>query len=237
MASTWIVTRTTSSGEKRYRVEFRCGGRESPTQYGGSFKTKREADERKRWVAGELAAKRVPELRFAEQGKAPALAAAGTRWLASRIDVAESTRTRHGLELARIEQADLGSRPVNELTPADVAAFVAALAQNYSRGTLRKQLQTVAMILHHEGGSPNPARDREVRLPREESEELNPPTAEHAEAVYRRLPSKHRHAFLFLDWSGARVSAIDPTLVGDYDEPRRARPSAEAGHEDVPPQR
>jgi integrase len=35
------------------------------------------------------------------------------------------------------------------------------------------------------------------------------------------LPSKHRLAFLFLDWSGARVGAIDKTLVGDYDEPRR----------------
>jgi integrase len=78
------------------------------------------------------------------------------------------------------------------------------------------------MIFDHELVNPNPARDRvQVRLPRDESEELNPPTAEHAEAVYRRLPSKHRRAFLFLDWSGARVSAIDLTLVGDYDEPRR----------------
>jgi integrase len=35
------------------------------------------------------------------------------------------------------------------------------------------------------------------------------------------LPSKHRLAFLFLDWSGARVGAIDKMLVGDYDEPRQ----------------
>jgi integrase len=39
--------------------------------------------------------------------------------------------------------------------------------------------------------------------------------------VYRLVPSKHRLPLLFLDWSGARVSAIDLTLVGDYDEPRR----------------
>ena len=49
----------------------------------------------------------------------------------------------------------------------------------------------------------------------------NPPSAAHIEAVYRLLPSKHRLALLFLDWSGARVSAIDHTLAGDYDEPRR----------------
>jgi len=60
-----------------------------------------------------------------------------------------------------------------------------------------------------------------VRLPREEEEEVNPPTAAQVEAVYRLLPSKHRLALLFLDWSGARVAAIDKTLVGDYDEPRR----------------
>jgi integrase len=56
-----------------------------------------------------------------------------------------------------------------------------------------------------------------VRLPREEP---NPPTAAHVEAVYRLLPRKHRLPLLFLDWSGARVAAIDKTLVGDYDEQR-----------------
>jgi hypothetical protein len=56
---------------------------------------------------------------------------------------------------------------------------------------------------------------------RDDSEEPNPPTAEHVQSVYRLVPSKHRLALLFLDWSGARVSAIDRTLVGDYDEARR----------------
>jgi integrase len=60
-----------------------------------------------------------------------------------------------------------------------------------------------------------------VKLPREEREEPNPPTAAHVEAVFRLLPSKHRLALLFLDSSGARVSAIDRTLIGDYDEQRR----------------
>jgi hypothetical protein len=78
------------------------------------------------------------------------------------------------------------------------------------------------MVLDHAGRVPNPARDRlAVRLPREEPEEPNPRTADHLEAVYRLLPPKHRLPFLFLDWSGARVSAIDSTLVGDYDESRR----------------
>ena len=39
--------------------------------------------------------------------------------------------------------------------------------------------------------------------------------------MYWLLPPGHRLALLFLDWSGARVSSIDQTLVGDYDEVRR----------------
>ena len=60
MASVWVRTRRTSSGAKRYRVEFRVEGRYSKIRYGGSFKTHREALERKRYVAAELAGKRVP---------------------------------------------------------------------------------------------------------------------------------------------------------------------------------
>jgi len=79
------------------------------------------------------------------------------------------------------------------------------------------------MTLDHAGITPNAARDRViVKLPREEPEEPNPPIAEHVEKVYRIVPQKHRLPLLFLDWSGARVSAIDHTLVGDYDETRRS---------------
>lgn len=78
------------------------------------------------------------------------------------------------------------------------------------------------MVLDHAGIKPNPARDRVVvKLPREQHEELNPPTAEHVAAVYARLPERHKLALLFLDYSGARVAAIDHVLVNDYDEPRR----------------
>ena len=62
MASAWISTRTIGDGSERYRVEYRTGGREAVMRYGGSFKTLREATIRKNWIAGELAALRVPDL-------------------------------------------------------------------------------------------------------------------------------------------------------------------------------
>jgi integrase len=116
----------------------------------------------------------------------------------------------------------LGTVAVEALTPERVADFVIALVEEeYARGTIRKTLQTLAMILDREGVNPNPARDRvHVQLPPDDSEEPDPPTAEHIEAVFRLLPRKHKLALLFLDWSGARVSAIDKLLVRDYDELR-----------------
>lgn len=47
------------------------------------------------------------------------------------------------------------------------------------------------------------------------------PTAAPVEAVYRLVPRGHRLALLWLDCSGARVSSVDLTTVGDDDEPRR----------------
>jgi integrase len=223
MASAWIKTRTTKDGGRRFRVEFRLGGRESRVRYGGSFKTMRLAKLRRDYISGELVSQRVPGLRLlsAEPPKPQTIAVAGDHWLTSRIDVAESTKTRNRLELDRIKRL-LGSFAVDELTPEQVASFVTDLVQErYRRGTIRKTLQTLAMILDRERIDPNPCRDKQVRLPREEHEEINPPSADHVEAVYRLLPSRHRLALLFLDWSGARVGAIDLTLVGDYDEPRR----------------
>jgi integrase len=223
VASAWIERRRTPSGQPRYRVRFTLGGAGSRGRYAGTFKTRREADARRLWVAGELAAMRVPDLQLisAEQPTARPVGAAGDLWFESRIDVAEATKVRNGLELDRIRRL-LGSIPVDALTPEQVATFVTDLAaESYARGTIRKTLQTLAMILDRERISPNPCRDKQVRLPREEAEELNPPTAEHVEAVYGLLPARHRLPFLFLDWSGARVGSIDHVLVSDYDEPRQ----------------
>jgi hypothetical protein len=90
--SVWITTRITSGGAKRYRVRFRVGGRESPARYAGSFKTMREARERKAWVAGELAALRVPDRRLLEPVPSTSLRHEAERWRESRVDVPREPR-------------------------------------------------------------------------------------------------------------------------------------------------
>jgi hypothetical protein len=223
MASVWIERRKTKKGQPRYRVEYSLGGYRSRGRYAGSFKTRREAEIRKHWVAGELAAQRVPDLTILKEPElSPTFAEAARRWQDSRVDAAEATKIQHRTALNRALPI-LGEHRIDAITAQHVADLVVHLhADGKARESIRKTVTALAMVFDHAGISPNPARDRViVKLPRDESEEPNPPTAEQVAAVYRLIPSKHRLALLFLDWSGARVSAIDRTLVGDYDEARQ----------------
>jgi integrase len=222
MASTWIRKRASRDGV-RFRVEYRLGGRESRPRYAGSFRTQREALGRKAWVAGELAAMRVPDLAALGRGpvRAPTVAEACERWRASRVDVAEGTRVLHRVALSRVLPI-LGARRVDELTVADVNAVVEQLAAaGRKRETIRKSVKYLAAVLEEQGVEPNPARDKRIRLPHEEAAELVPPAAEHVEAVFRLLARPYRLPLLWLDWSGARVASVESVLVGDYDEPGR----------------
>ena len=220
MPSAWVERYETPGGGTRFRARYTLGGKGARRRHGGSFQRKADANLRVAWLRGQLAAMRVPNLSaLAEDASSVSILA--DRWLASRIDVAEATAVRHGVELKRIEPAPRrpgrrrARRPPRSPTSSPRSP---RRLQARSRSARRSAL---AMVLDHAGVDPNPARDRPVRLPARGAEEINPPTAEHVEAVYRLLPPKHRLALLFLDWSGARVVGVDTTLVGDYDEPRR----------------
>jgi hypothetical protein len=126
MASVWIARRPRKSGGVSFRVMFRLGGRETMPRYGGAFSTLREAKLRRDVIAGELAALRVPDLRLEAEQPPHSVRTAAECWQASRIDIAENTRTRHGLELARILPR-LGDHRIEEITPGDVSGFVATL--------------------------------------------------------------------------------------------------------------
>ena len=221
MASTWLTTRVTRSGEKRYRVEFRQGGREAPTRYGGSFRTKREATIRQNWIASELAALRVPDLHLAGE-KAATVRQLAERWQASRVDVSAGTAQTYRVALGRLLPR-LGEVHVDKLDAQIVADLVAALhVAGLRKQTIRKTVSVLAMLLDHGRVTPNPARDRlTVKLPREERRELRPPTADHVEAVVRLLPTRYRLPLLVLDATGMRIGEVEGLTWGDLDEPRQ----------------
>ena len=237
MPSVWIERRQTSQGGSRYLVKYRLGGRESAHRYAGSFLTRREALARQRWVAGELAAMRVPRLRGVEDSSrsVPTLAEAAARWRASRVDVVGGTAVGHRVQLGRVLPL-LGSRRVDEITPADVAELVSALhAAGRKRETIRKSLGVLAQVLDFAGVKDNPARDRvRVRLLREEREEPSPPTADQIEAVLPLMPRRYALALLVLDATGMRVGELEEKGLrcGDLGEPNgrwRIRRAVEKG--------
>jgi len=221
--SVWLERREAAAGHSRYLVKYRLGGRESAKRYAGSFKTKREALLRLAWVAGELAAARVPTPRplDAEAASAPTVAEACEQWRAARVDVAEGTRVPHRVALGRVVSV-LGDRRIDRLSVDDVNELVRELSRTgRKRETIRKSVKYLAAVLEENGIEPNPARGKRVRLPHEEPIELEPPSADHVEAVVRLLPSPYRLPLLWLDWSGARLASVESVRVGDYDEPRR----------------
>src|SRR6266540_5086136 len=186
MPGSWIVTRVTQDGEKRYLVRYRLGGRESAQRYAGSFRTRAEALERRRWVDGELAAMRVPDLSTLDREpvRAPTLADAVAAYRASRIDIAEATRVNIGTSLNLIAGALEASRPLDAFSPQEIADAVARLhASRYKRETIRKAVTHLACVFDFAEVEPNPVRDKlRVRLPRGEVREPEPPSADHVEA-------------------------------------------------------
>src|SRR5829696_7648416 len=153
-------------------------------------------------AVAELASLRVPDLSLLDErpNAAPTLRTVAEQWKAARVDVSEGTRVLHRVALDRVLPA-LGDRTVDSLTGDDVAALIETLsAAGKKRETIRKSVKYLAAVLDFAGVDPNPARDKQrVRLPYEEQEEMNPPTAVHVEAVYRLLVPAYRLPLLWLD--------------------------------------
>ena len=207
-------------GTVRWRVLYRLGGRSSRRRHGGSFLTKRLAEKRRDWIAGELANLRVPDLRLLkEEHTVVTLQAVAEEWRASRVDVASGTAQTHKVNLNRILPV-LGQRPVMEIEPADVVGLVSDLHQSgLKRESIRKTLNALSMVLEHAGRNPNPVKDKRVRLPQEDRQEVNPPTAPHVLAVHALLPTRSRLPLLSLDATGMRVSELEQLTWADVDEP------------------
>jgi integrase len=219
MPSCWIRRRETKGGLK-YHVRYRLGGRAFPELHAGAFDTLRDAKARKRWIDGEISAGRAPDLEAIARPAEPGLTVAGAaeEWQASRIDVSEATRVVHRVALRRL-LPQLGDQHLDALTPAQVAAWIADLkSQRYKRSTIQKSLTALRQVLDHHGIDPNPARDRRVRLPREERLEIEPPTAAHVEAVLGAVAPRYRLPILILDSVGQRIGELEALAWGDLDE-------------------
>ena len=236
------------TGQARYVVKYRLGGRRERSPLRRLVRDQARGARPPR--VGRRRARRDarprPQARRSAPPPAPTLAEAAERWRASRVDVADVTASAIASSSARVLPL-LGTRRVDEITPADIAELVAALhAAGRKRETIRKSVTVLAQVLDFAGIKDNPARDRvHVRLPREEREEPTPPTADQIEAVLplmpRRLrarrarPRRHRHARRRARGEGpaAAATSTSRTPAGASAAPSR-RAAAAAGSRSRP---
>jgi integrase len=220
MASLTIVTRKTQAGDARYAVRYRLGGRDYPIVHAGSFKTLKDAKTRRDFVAGELAAGRNPAEALGALSEAPARRLFrdwADAYKASRIDVSDRTKKTTASYLT-VLVATFGDRDPTRIMFADVQEWVAASGLKAS--SLRQYLSTLRAVLDYAGlkGEANPARDPDLRLPRQEKEIVEPPSALEVDAIITNVsPRRHRLPLRVLEQTGMRVGELHQLEWQDVD--------------------
>ena len=160
--------------------------------YGGSFATQGDALARKRWIDGELAARRVPDLRALERDRPACRRSCVTRpqrWQASRVDVSDNTRLQHR-SAVRAMLATLGDARVDSITAGGRrrAGRDAHREGPQARDGAQERCSSLAMVLDFAGVTRRTRRATRSRCGCRARRRRRscPPTAEHVEAVHRR---------------------------------------------------
>jgi integrase len=217
MASSFIVARQTTKGERRFVVRYRLGGRAWPVQHGGSFQTMKEARSRRDLIAGELAAGRNPAVVLSMKPDAPALTTTwAERFTSSRVDADPTAMRTYAAALGKAGE-QFGSRDPATITGPEVAEWVAELARVRKPTTVRLYVVALRMLFDYVGVADNPARDPRVKLPKNIREEPQPPSAKHLEAILRAVDAKHRLPVVPVEQGGMRVGEAVSLRWGDVD--------------------
>jgi integrase len=212
MASVSIRRRPSS-----FQVRYRLGGRGYPLVHGGSFKAMKEARLRRDLVAGELAAGRNPAetLRaLVETPERRTFAQWATAYTASRVDASEGTRSNLAVHIKLLGET-FGASDPSAITVADVTAWIAASPLKPS--SLRVYFFTLRAILDFGAVQPNPCRDRRVKLPRQELQQVTPPSGAEVEAIIAHVPTRYRLPLRVLEQTGMRIGELARLAWADVD--------------------
>jgi integrase len=135
---------------------------------------------------------------------------------ASRIDVAEKTAKTIDHYL-RALVVTFGDRDPAEITFADVQEWVAI--SKLKASSVRQYLSTLRAVLDYAGltGKANPARDPRLRLPRQEQELVEPPSAADVEKIVAYVPQRWRLGLRALAETGMRVGEAHDLEWQDVD--------------------
>ncbi len=216
MASLVITTRRTKSGP-RYVVRYRLGGRAYPIVHAGSFRTLREARVRRDLVGGELAAGRNPADALRTIVARPAVrtfAEWSEAYRTSRVDLARETTK--NIKSHLLAMKPLADRDPATITAGDVQEWIGSL--DLKPSSIRRYVATLRSVLDFTEVDPNPARDKRVKLPREETGVVDPPSAVDVDTIISTAPERWRLPLRTLEQTGMRVGELQALAWGDVDE-------------------
>jgi hypothetical protein len=107
---------------------------------------------------------RIPQLRLLEPVPGETLKVVGDRWRASRVDASEATAITHRTNMGRVLRV-LGDRRVDAIAVADVTKLVGDLNDAGAARESPQDALDAGEMLDFAGVTPNPARDKRVKLP------------------------------------------------------------------------
>jgi integrase len=218
VGGTHIRVRATKTGEKRYLVRYRLGGRAFKQLSAGTFKTLKEARARRDFVAGEIAAGRDPSIALLaltiEQLPSRTLTEWAELYVAARVDLADETHANVRSHLKRILPT-FGNKDPALIRPGDVQAWVAEQMPSLQPASLRRYMATFRLLLDYAGCDPNPAAG--VKLPRVEQTEKRVPSASQFAAILSAVPQRWRLPLRVLEQTGMRVGELERLTWGYVD--------------------
>jgi integrase len=205
LATLYVRARTLPGGARRFDVKYRRGGRYTPLEHGGTFRTKREALIRRDLIGDLLAVGLNPkvELRRRLTPERP-LREAAEGWRAARRRVSDRTRESYAWREVVILR-EFGDKAPGEILVEDVSAWLTKLERSYRPGSIRGLMEALRLMLDHVGG-PNAARDRRLQLPRMARRQVSPPDAPAVLAMLGALSEQHVPAAVAMELLGTRVS-------------------------------
>lgn len=211
--SVYAVKRETKKGPRWY-VRAELPG--LPMIHLGTFDTEKRAKTRIKTALDDIAAGIVPaRFRSEDTPSSRTLARAATEWIGVRHDLADVTKTPYE-RMIREWPDDLSRLDPARVTHGDVQEWVTDLSKRLTRGTIDREITVLRMVLDHEGVHPNPARDKRVKLPRNERRHHRLPTRAELEALRVALPTRVP-LMLLLEWTGLRISEAAALTWGDID--------------------
>lgn len=219
--------RVIASGEKRYDVAFRLGGHGWKEHHGGTFTTKAIAQARADLLNSIIASSATPEdawtrirpiLKRAIPAARRNLATVVDDMLRGSVDNEASTLQSKRTAANRFTPT-FGDRDPHLITPLEIQEWVIEWTAKVAPSTLRYTHGILVQALEYADVTPNPAKHKNVKLPRQVAAEPSVPSWAEVQAILAEIRprAKYELPVELAECHGLRVGEIAKLTWDDVD--------------------